>query len=244
MEIFWAKTPSDPRIIPDWRNLHSVFHHCLDVGLVAERLLSTRWRSLWPILQQMYSDTDEALLSTVVCAASHDLGKISWWFQAKVDALLARLIEAGYERPRGTDLQHGHVTTLYLAERLQRDWPDSDPDVPSMFAQASGCHHGSYFPVGDPELLSNADAWARERDAHFDALVRTWFHEQIHLPEPDRENPGPEWTMLVAGLISVADWIGSSLPFPVEVADHPEYLTVRRQQIDARLRETGVALHV
>jgi CRISPR-associated endonuclease Cas3-HD len=244
MELFWAKTPSDSDVAPHWNNIHSVFHHCVDVGLVAERLLQTRWRSLLPVLQQMYSDADEALLATVVTAATHDLGKISWWFQAKVESLIVRLIEAGYERPRGTELQHGHVTTLYLSERFQRDWPDIDPDIPGMFAQASGCHHGSYFPIGDPELLSNADAWARERDAHFDALVKTWFVGQRHFPEPNRENPGPEWTMLVAGLISVADWIGSSLSFPVEVTDYPEYLYVQRQQIDARLHETGVTLHV
>jgi len=244
METFWAKTPSDRQIIPDWTNIHSVFNHCVDVGLVAERLLSTRWRSLRPILQQMYSEPDEAFLAVTVVAASHDLGKISWWFQAKVESLIVRLIEAGYERPRGTELQHGYVTTLYLEERLRRDWTDTNPDIPGMFAQVSGCHHGSYFPVGDPELLSNTDAWARERDLHFDALVETWIPGQTHLPEPDGDNPGPEWTMLVAGLISVADWIGSSLSFPIEFADHQEYLRVRRQQIDTRLHETGVILYV
>ncbi len=236
METFWAKTPIDKTVIPNWSNIHSVLHHCLDVGFVAQRMIETRWRSMRDVFRQTHSDVDEAMLTAIVLAASHDLGKITWWFQSKVESLLPRLVENGFTGGRGTELSHGQATTFFLAKRLEKDWPESPSDLSAMGAQASGCHHGTFFRVSDADLLVSGDSWEEQRNKHFDLLTETWFPGRTTLPEPDGDNPGPEWTMLVAGLISVADWVGSSLPFPVAAADQGEYISIRREQIRVRLQ--------
>ncbi len=244
METFWAKTPMDRTITPDWENIHSVLHHCIDVGLVAETLLEKRWKSIREILRRFHTDVDMAVLIVVVLAAAHDIGKITWWFQSKVDSLYCRLRRAGFGPAPGTVLYHGQATCFFLAQRLESDWLKTDTDLIGMCAQASGCHHGTFFNIADSDLLSDGDRWAEQRNLHFSALVNTWFPGRTTLPEPEEDNPGPEWTMLVAGLISVADWVGSSLPFPAAVSDQVEYLDLRRRQVHSRLQETGLLAYV
>lgn len=244
MECFWAKTPVSRDITPDWGNVQSVLHHCIDVGLVAEKLLNTRWRSLRHTLTRFHTDSDVAVSVIAVLAAVHDIGKITWWFQSKVDSLYRRLNRNGFGPSLGTELYHGEATCFFLAQRLENDWPVSDYDFIAMCAQASGCHHGKFFNVANSAILSNSDSWAEQRNLHFESLVDIWFPGMTSLPEPNCGIPGPEWTMLLAGLISVADWIGSSLFFPVVTQDLAEYSTIRREQICTRLQETGLSAYV
>lgn len=180
---FWAKTTEDGR--PGI----SVLEHCLNVGAVARALLE-RFPSPW-------GENDPGFYA--VLAAMHDAGKITPGFQAQCEAWLVQhgLREMALKQ-RWTELERDHAkvsqhTLQTLCEgRETRHW-----------APALGAHHGR--PKGPRVLCS------REWLEHRRRLVEAIEARMGRLPE---RGPRSETELCwAAGLITVADWIGSDARF-------------------------------
>lgn len=193
---FWAKTirHDDGRELPGV----SVHDHCLNVGCVAEALISRAGKTL----RQMIPDGSATL------AALHDIGKISTGFQSKCPAWLAEagLAEAALrERWREhSESDHAKVSQYFLERVLK-------PFGTQIWAVAAGVHHGRIFGrrIAEPECarIAEREAWEKEERERLLA-------ELISLLGPLPAQPPPEATLwYVAGLISVADWIGSDESF-------------------------------
>jgi len=193
MTNFWAKTCNidQPGI--------SVRDHCVNVGCVAEALLERVGLTLSAILPT----------GSVTLAALHDVGKISTGFQAKCPAWLeqAGLAEtAARERWRGegSESDHAKVSQYYL-ERVMK------PSGTALWGVVVGVHHGKIQGRRVPviNVIPQREAWetaAREQ------LLTELISIFGPLPmEPPQENLAALWC--VAGLISVADWIGSNEDF-------------------------------
>ena len=188
---FWAKTTRDGR--PGI----SVHDHGVNVGCVAEALIGTLLANVRSILPQ----------GATTLAALHDIGKITLGFQAKCPLwlTLARSPKASLGEVALSVSDHAWVSQAFL-----QGLPSSDPF--HLWAVAVGAHHGR--PKGrrvrlnpPPEALPE---WARENRLQMMEEVLTVFGPLPSVPPQLRLAPYHTDLWLLAGLISVADWIGSN----------------------------------
>jgi CRISPR-associated endonuclease/helicase Cas3 len=162
----------------------SVCDHCLNVGCIAEALVDLLPPPLQTLLPQ----------GVVTLAALHDIGKVSPGFQAKCPAWVAR-----YNLPpqfgAGCETDHAKVGQYALQTLLG--------DSLRFWAAVVGAHHGKI--KGDrvgPPTETNSAHWSEERNLLIGELVAV-FGPLPAVPG----NTAAYW--FTAGLITVADWIGS-----------------------------------
>ncbi len=201
----WAKTSKNGGI--RW---HPLILHLLDVAASAEAILerepeSTRKR-MAEILGMPWEEAKAWLLLLIAC---HDLGKACPGFQLKWPELVAVL---GLQLPRSpnTSINHAFVSQIALAELLRElNWPN---DLAEQAADAMGCHHGNRASPstlenleGDRRAIGGKD-WFQARRELFNSLREIFKPSRI----PSKFNlSGPDF-MLLSGLTSFADWIGSN----------------------------------
>lgn len=192
MHDFWAKTLADgqPGI--------SVRDHCLNVGCVAEALLARAGPALRRTLP----------VGSATLAALHDVGKVSTGFQSKCPAWLtqAGLAEAAVrERWReGSESDHAKVSQYFLERALR-------PFGTHLWAVAAGVHHGRIFGRRCPQfnVIGQREEWeATARGQLLAELIGLLGPLPAQAPKDDLSD-----LWCVAGLISVADWIGSNESF-------------------------------
>jgi CRISPR-associated endonuclease/helicase Cas3 len=214
---FWAKTTKDgqPGI--------SVRDHCLNVGCVAETLIA----ALLPAVRALLPPGAATL------TALHDVGKITIGFLAKCPLWLVRdgspKVSPAEVALSVTD--HALVSQVFLQKKNH-----STPA--GLWAVAVGAHHGR--PKGKNAQLNAPEALAEWAEANrlqvMAELLSVFGPLPTTAPEP-RLAPHHSGLWLLAGLISVADWIGSNETwFSPEHGLQPE---AARQQARDALREIG-----
>ncbi len=186
-----------------------------DVAAVAERLAtqilpaSTRGR----VLALFGESGDQGLASLLFAVALHDLGKATPPFQAKWQPAVPKLVDAGFDvQPPPSARNHGTLGVQLIRAAL------SNRGVSSLFAhriaRAVSAHHGA-FPTdrasGEERLGREAGrtpAWANARKSIVDTLASLFSVEADLVPLKSRLK---DWAGIsaLAGLTSVADWVGS-----------------------------------
>lgn len=201
---FWAKTTPDdlPGI--------SVLQHMMNVGLVAENLTEHYSH----LLKRFNINAREA----AVLAALHDIGKISQGFQSKC----AKWLEQPGMREISTaqgwqnlERDHAKVSQFTVQSLLLQKGMKTRSAI--YWAVAAGAHHGHLYRPGERGLQvtagMNNDEWERERQRVAQQLIEVLAGE-LPKSEINRESAHLWW---LAGLISVADWIGSDETyFPID----------------------------
>lgn len=193
--------------------------HCLDVGAVAEIVVRAWAAPLEAAAGRALGEQDRARLA--VLAALHDLGKANRGFQARID-------------PKGEAVGHtGQVAALLNHSKLKRtpaavalqamidDW-----DAEQHFA-AVMAHHGK--PLGEFHEAATSLDWGRHNDywwpkADGDPTAAVLpLIEAVRERWPEAWGAGPalpfapRFVALFAGLVTLADWLGSDTArFPVE----------------------------
>ncbi len=205
MTHFWAKTTKDkkPGI--------SVFQHMVNVGCVACNMAKVAPELLKRF--QLDAETIGAL------SALHDLGKISPGFQRKCEAWLEEkdLLKIARNGVWDTALESDHGKATHAA--VQKYFNDNrvDRGTGKFLSAVLGGHHGRLSPPNDrgfrppkpiTENRSGID-WERERNDAADA-VRSVFGVNPAGLAADDSSPALWW---LAGITSVADWIGSDERF-------------------------------
>jgi CRISPR-associated endonuclease/helicase Cas3 len=183
---FWAKTT------PDGRPGISVRDHCLNVGCVAAAIIDRLPQAVQELLPQ----------GAATLAAVHDVGKISAGFLQKCPAWLVQhqLVEAALSWATA-ERDHSVVSQFCLQELLK-------PARADLWAVAVGAHHGRIHGKRVRGFNQVPDRAAMEEEARR-KLVSELSALFGALPDcgPDL-NRTDLW--LLAGLIAVADWIGSN----------------------------------
>jgi CRISPR-associated endonuclease/helicase Cas3 len=196
----WAKTG-------DADSWHPLVLHCLDVAAAAGSLLEREpEESRRQIARAIGLPWTEARPWLLLLVAAHDLGKASPGFQCK----WRNLTGLRTSRDPDTSVNHAYISQLSLVPWLVvRGW---SPLLAERAADAVGCHHGERASAVTLERLqANRGAlgdapWHELRTQVLGVLADVL---QPGLPPTKSDMSGPEF-MLLAGLTSFADWIGSN----------------------------------
>ena len=236
LSSLWAKTDKN-----DDARWHPLILHMLDVAASADAILahepeSTRKR-MAAILGMEWEDARAWLLLVIAC---HDVGKACPGFQCKWKNLTG--MDSG--RSPNTEINHAFVSQIALTEMLQeKGWPD---ELAELVADAVGCHHGSRASpnsldhlMGDRRALGK-DNWTEARRDLLEALLEVFKSNKIPVKQ---KLSGPDF-MLLSGLTSFADWIGSNEDWfrfgnPKDCNDIQRWFQVRRAKAEQALDAIG-----
>lgn len=251
---FWAKHDAASG---RW---HPLIAHAADVGAVMERLLADDApfgsRLAATIGARTLSPFTRALL--VHLAVLHDLGKANHGFQDRALPAGARAFQrkghVGIVLSSFADLPAVRAAIIDAVAPL-----GELPDAPDLFA-ATIAHHGRPLtaPMSLGDTAAAATFWLPYGDrAPLEEVGRLGRHARAwsgvdHHPRPSGPFVSPAFTHLYAGLLNLADWIGSTevaFPFHPEADDDPDaYWQTARQRADAACRAIGlipeVGLHL
>lgn len=206
---YWGKTGENEAGVLTW---HPLILHLLDVAACADAILTREPVSMHERLAAVFglpwAVARPWLLLLIAC---HDLGKCCPGFQCKWKNLSG--LDSGPSPD--TTIKHAFVSQVELRELLiELGWQE---EMAELVAVAVGCHHGER---ASPATLQGIEdnpfrrtlgkpEWHRARQAIFEALFEVFAPGD---PPTKSTLSGPEF-MLLAGLTSFADWIGSNEEF-------------------------------
>lgn len=216
----WAKSRSEEHGSP----FHPLLFHLLDVAAVTEaiwdRVLSPAAKRAITAELGLGADVAAARQWIIFLAGAHDIGKASPVFQylkskAPEEAqneLHAHLHAADLpELLNQNKTRHGPISTLILEDVLptgKYGWSSRDATI---IATAIGGHHG-IFPSSSV-LGEKPTKYARGEKGAWGAVQRELLATLAcllgGLPEQAPQGVTTAAAMTIAGLVSVADWIGS-----------------------------------
>ncbi len=230
--------PLDMRLFNLWAKIdrasgacHPLILHMLDVAAVAHAVLDREPIATRENIAAAFGLNWNGARSWILLAvACHDLGKACPGFQTK----WAGAARIGLPMPRvpDKDINHGFVSQIALSDWLQREqnWPSG---LAELVGDAVGCHHGER---ATPSLIERLDRnrraigddnWTRGRNALISAVLGVFGAHGARPPETKHTLSGPEF-MLLAGLTSFSDWLGSDENhFRYGTSDDCADLTVR-----------------
>lgn len=190
---YWGKArPRDDQGL-DW---HPLAYHCLDVAAAMGAMLDARPAWLATVAAHCKIAPEEARLRLILVAAVHDLGKFADNFQQKASKIRERL----QPDVRLVDCNRGHGD---IGAELWGAIPKGHkPTSLTAWAFAAFAHHGAPVEATDSFADAATDNSARDAHAFTAAMI-----DLIGAPDQQRAEGG-EW--LVAGLVTLADWIGSN----------------------------------
>ena len=227
---YWAKTTKDGTPSID------VIQHMLRVALVAKLLVAQK-ASLFE-----HNGLDSSVISFL--AGLHDVGKISPGFQSKCTTWLKQndLLEESIRNGWGNlEDDHSKVTQFTVQRLLAEDGFGMSREDAIWWAASIGGHHGRLHNPGDRGLPERAgmcnDEWEELRRAAAMKLLRIMNMDQnISLPSVIPDSPD---LWLVAGLTSIADWIGSDENF------FPENQELAAHEIETRAAQAleSIGMH-
>lgn len=231
--LFWGKAE------PGSRACHPALLHMLDVGVVARELLLAQPSALQRQILAMFGTTGVSGLA--LAAALHDIGKIGPGFQDKRADLCGPLRERGYPFPRHAEDRHGKIAAYRLPALLEEEL-ECPVESAAVLAQVLAAHHGVFEAY--VEVLDGGRKWEQARRSAAKVLARTFGVTSLaSLP-----CPAPPDALLFAGLLTLADWLGSweeRFPFAETALDDLEAYVVQRQAVAREVvRELGLAVPI
>jgi CRISPR-associated endonuclease/helicase Cas3 len=223
--------------------------HCVDVAAVVAALLSvaTIRRRFETLAGRPLDEVDIERLS--VLGFFHDIGKANQGFQSKAlpdDARRDRLrrigtdpSQCGHTREIGPLFEDGEIRS-----RFERSFPldalfEWDPQLLLLLASVS--HHGT--PLRYADLRSEPRCVWGALGEYDPMHALAGLSEAAHASFPAAFGPvvrplpdAPSFTHAFAGLVSLADWIGSSTRagfFPYDLAEgHARWSISRQRALD------------
>lgn len=226
----WAKTARGVTLAAHEPAWHPLICHMLDVAMVALRL----WQYLLPpvVKEQMRSalgvpTLEDAGRWIAFFAGLHDLGKASPGFAFQRPEGTERLQAEGLKPGKSTTKSPHAIISAYLLEDLLPLWAISKEGAMAI-GHAIGGHHG-IFP--DPLAMVKVEEslggsrWKKAQQHLTKLLGHLLRVDQLPVPSGPTLSDNP-FLMHLAGLTSVADWIGSNhqyFPFAGDAVRLPQY---------------------
>ncbi len=247
LQMPWGKRDRERGVDGPW---HRLEHHCADVAACFEALLEQ------PTIRQRLAraggraDLDAADRARLSCIAFlHDLGKLSTGFQFKVIAK-----QEPEKRPPCPSAGHVDETLAVLRTPKLRATYDEALCLPTLLQScgpglgmlliASASHHGKpiNFKHPSPPVEGWTTVWLgydpHEAAKAYGHRLQAWFAEAL---EPGAE-PLPatsEFIHVFAGLVTLADWLGSNRDwFPYHAEPDDRYMSNHARPAAAKCIQT------
>ncbi|MBN9493864.1 CRISPR-associated helicase Cas3' [bacterium] len=177
-------------------------------------------------------------------AGCHDLGKCSRNFQGMLDGWKERLTGTGMTGiEKQAEPRHGTVTSAFLPPMLEERYA-MERALAIKLSTVTGGHHGRFEVarpdhegprIGEGRGQSEAPLWAGARSAIVDELS-----DVLDVLDPAPSPLTNRAAIVLAGLISVADWIGSDESFfpysPGDADDLAAYFAYAQGRAGAALK--------
>lgn len=223
--------------------------HSVDVAAVAERLMSatTLRCRLEALARRPLTRTDFARMG--VFAGLHDAGKVNHGFQAR---LRKEKPDAGHIGPIWSILCKQAPGSLLRDVRKalhRRDWKGwfADREDETAWWNAVFAHHGTLPQDGAPpdrRLWEERDGYSPlSALAETAATFGTMFPAAFDASATERLPAAPRFMHAVAGVVTLADWLGSDrsvFKFPCEGAPSGrERIPWAREEAEGVLRRRG-----
>ena len=222
---------------------HHLAHHCADVAACFEAMAAL------PVVRARLERSAGGSLPAshiarlAVLAFLHDCGKLHPGFQAK-----------GWPQGVWNDGFHGHVregAAIFLGkapETIARnlhidaliEW-GVDKDL--LFSVLA--HHGRPFTANEVagkrwRSVSRAGYDPIAASADIGAMIRRWFPEAF-VTDGEALPAAPDFQHLLCGLVSLADWLGSTQDiFAFSPSLNPDYMDKARQKARRAVADIGI----
>lgn len=198
---------------------HPAALHMLDVAAVAWAWLS----AARPFVPGVGAWQESYLSSLVVLIALHDIGKFSHPFQAKVEALWPQTLgpyKGALPMPRHDHAGYALLQEEAFATRFTAVLPRLKSWQINPIWRAICGHHGSPPPEGLVDERAFSDASNAAALAFVDDLLA------LLTPEPLTVHDPKAFSWWLAGMTTLADWVGSSenwFTYPAACTNLAEY---------------------
>lgn len=243
--MLWGKASPSPGSA--WPG-HPLLCHMLDVAWVARAMLAsvapevTRRRMIDPT----GLDPADAVAWLTLVVALHDIGKVSPAFQAKAPPFKALLTKERFDFEAPADARDHGTLGVVLGRDALRVTLGVDDALATRLARAVAAHHGSFASdragLAPPKRRERGnERWDEARRAVVDELVAATGVAGLPRPSPALANDHAFFALL-AGLTSVADWVGSMAEcFPYAAPTTTvDYLRGQGARVEAALRYVGM----
>lgn len=240
--MIWAKLKKDA----DGRVTGALplVDHCLDVGAAMAAILPAWTHALEAAAGRRLTPQDIARL--VALAALHDLGKANRGFQARIDP---KVKPVGHTGPVAALLRHSKLRQGEAAQAIdamRTSWGAAEHFAAVM------AHHGRPVaafqePANYSEWNNFIGEWWPKNDGDPSlailpviAAVRARWPLAWEAGEPLPQTP--RFVALFAGLVTLADWLGSdSRRFPIEQPHGAERIELRDREAQAAAVARGLS---
>ncbi|HNT77103.1 MAG TPA: CRISPR-associated helicase Cas3' [Anaerolineae bacterium] len=238
----WGKTKRY-----DDTTFHPVLFHMLDVGHVAQTLLtepaSPRWRKVLADTLGVNADTLIHWLPYVI--AMHDIGKLTTAFQTQNDTQYQRLKDEGFPFDGWKESLWQHHTFLGQAYLQYEQTPFPLPESwRELWRDVVGGHHGKFgsrqeISTAHTRLTGNEPALWHDLRVQADLLLR-----QQLLAGPVPTSPPSNLataTIALTGFTILCDWLGSDekLFAPLSDLSLTDYIPVSIDRARRAVHATG-----
>ncbi len=205
------------------KNCHyPLFRHLLDTSAVLCKLWDmTLSQGLKRYLSDAFSIKHGNQGGTAIrnriafLAALHDIGKATPDFQGKSPQFKSKLENMGYKFPGNSDCHHGLYSTYIIREFLLNE--SISASWAKKIAAAIGAHHGRFHTsrdirIAEIRFVSLECNWKCSVKKIFKALKKNFKIDSLKMSYNwNKENCS--FFIVLAGLVSVSDWIASSKEF-------------------------------
>lgn len=231
----WAKS--------DLATGHGLLAHLLDVAAVAETLLSIEPDSTHAWAAAAFGLPQHQVLRWLSAVIGlHDFGKAIPGFQSKWPEGMARDRECGLEfSQRSMSVSDHACATAALLGKCLSSHAQAEMQWVRHVLQAISAHHGYNFnntEIQKATPIGEGKEWASARQEIFVAYWSALAPQGVPQHE-ELSTPAVEW---LAGLTSVADWIGSNpdwFPMGERCHDLQEYFQDARERAGRALQDIG-----